>query len=194
MLEQARAVNPDAEFHLHDFRQPRPEWQDAWDLVSSMWYAYGYVNTIGEFRSSARQPGRLDLAQGRAVPSYFNLNGLWETHLPHDFPTPFAPTKVFVTGLIWSYLENGKLHQDMIAPMPTTSGPAWRSASNGSASSPTRPPCRAGNLSAGPSWPRASAPEADRGRAGTPGRVSCPETNATLPLALAFWGMPKEPG
>jgi SAM-dependent methyltransferase len=116
MLDQARAVNPDAEFHVHDFRQPRPEWQDAWDLVSSMWYAYGYVNTIGEFDRLLDNLADWTSPEGALFLPYFNLNGLWETHLPHDFPTPFAPSKIFVTGLIWNYQDDGKLHQDMIAP------------------------------------------------------------------------------
>src|SRR5688572_6663998 len=40
MLELARERSPDADFRQGDFREPVPEWQGAWSLVSCMWAAY----------------------------------------------------------------------------------------------------------------------------------------------------------
>jgi SAM-dependent methyltransferase len=116
MLERARATNPDAEFHVHDFRAPRPEWRNAWDLVSIMWYAYGYVNTLDEFDRVVENLADWTSPGGALFLPYFNIDGLWESHLPYEVPSPWQPNKVFATGLIWSYLDGDKLHRNMIAP------------------------------------------------------------------------------
>src|SRR5439155_27284709 len=46
MLKLARQGNADVPLLLRDFRDPIPELEDRWGLVSCMWYAYGLVDTI----------------------------------------------------------------------------------------------------------------------------------------------------
>ena len=48
MLERAKTRNPGVEFVQHDFRDPIPNWTDRFGLVSCMWWAYGYVESIRE--------------------------------------------------------------------------------------------------------------------------------------------------
>ena len=46
MLDRARAVNPNVPLFEGNFLDARPEWENAWSLVSCMWYAYNYVDTV----------------------------------------------------------------------------------------------------------------------------------------------------
>ena len=48
MLTRARATNPGIAFHEGSFLDRHDEWNDLWDLVSCMWYAYGMVDTMQE--------------------------------------------------------------------------------------------------------------------------------------------------
>ena len=116
MLERARAASPDATFYQHDFRLPRPEWQNAWGLVSSMWHAYGYVDTLNEFEQFLNNICDWTALDGSLFLPYLDLNGLWETALPFDMPNPYQPAKVHIMGLIWTYIDADKVHRNMIAP------------------------------------------------------------------------------
>jgi SAM-dependent methyltransferase len=116
MLERARAANPEVEFYQHDFRVGRPEWQDAWGLVSSMWHAYGYVETLEEFDRFLSNIADWTAPCGTLFLPYLDLNGLWETALPFEMPNPYQPAKVHITGLIWTFVDDDKVHRNMIAP------------------------------------------------------------------------------
>jgi hypothetical protein len=116
MLERARTVNPDADFHLHDYRLPRSEWRDAWDLVSSMWHAYGYVDTIDQFDLFLNNISDWTAPDGALFLPYLDIYGLWDV-IPFDVPSPFEPAKVYVKGLIWNFAEpQEKIHHNMISP------------------------------------------------------------------------------
>jgi len=116
MLERARAANLDAEFYQHDFRLERPEWQDAWALVSSMWHAYGYVETLEEFDRFLANVADWTAPEGTLFLPYLDLHGLWETALPFELPNPYQPAKVHIMGLIWTFIDADKVHRNMIAP------------------------------------------------------------------------------
>ena len=48
MLNVAKQANPDALFIQSDYRDERPEWEGQWDLVSCMWWAYSYVESLSQ--------------------------------------------------------------------------------------------------------------------------------------------------
>lgn len=52
MLALAEARNPGVLFRLGDFRQPVAEWKREWSLVSCMWSAYAYVDTIADVEAA----------------------------------------------------------------------------------------------------------------------------------------------
>ena len=58
MLRLARQGNPTILLREHDLREPIPEWDSRWGLVSCMWYAYGFVDTVGDLGNSSRISGR----------------------------------------------------------------------------------------------------------------------------------------
>lgn len=48
MLKVAKQANPDPLFVQGDYRDKRPQWERKWDLVSCMWWAYSYVESLSE--------------------------------------------------------------------------------------------------------------------------------------------------
>ena len=50
MLEVARKKNPGVAFVQRNYREPFPEWNDRWDVVSCMWWAYCLAETMSEIR------------------------------------------------------------------------------------------------------------------------------------------------
>ena len=48
MLELASSRTSGVRFVEGSYLDPDDEWVDAWSLVSCMWFAYGYVDTVDE--------------------------------------------------------------------------------------------------------------------------------------------------
>lgn len=48
MLDVARKDNPGVNFIEGDFKDKHLQWQNQWDLVSCMWWAYSYVESLTE--------------------------------------------------------------------------------------------------------------------------------------------------
>jgi len=48
MLNVAKQANPNTLFVQGDYRDKRPQWEEKWDLVSCMWWAYSYVESLSE--------------------------------------------------------------------------------------------------------------------------------------------------
>lgn len=121
MLGEARRANPDALFLQEgDFRDAHPEWREAWSLVSCMWGAYIYVDSVAEVEQVVAnliawtQPGGhvyLPVIDGedmsRPMPKYeevvIGFGGL---------------TRMVASVWDWHEYETGQLHKQLISPHP----------------------------------------------------------------------------
>jgi SAM-dependent methyltransferase len=116
MLERARAVNPGVELRRHDFREPIPEWRDAFALVSCMWYAYTYVDTLDEVCRVIDNLTAWTSPSGRCFVPLADPEGIARTKLPYRVDN-VHPGQVTVTGILWSYAEEGsKVHRNLVTP------------------------------------------------------------------------------
>lgn len=116
MLERARAVNPGIELRRHDFREPIPEWRDAFALVSCMWYAYTYVDTIDEVCRVIDNLTAWTSPRGRCFVPLADPEGIARTKLDYRVDN-VHPGRVTVTGILWSYEEEGsKVHRHLVTP------------------------------------------------------------------------------
>jgi SAM-dependent methyltransferase len=118
MLDVARVRNPDAlEIRQGDFRQPIGEWTGEWTLVSCMWAAFSYVDTIGELGQLVSNmiawtaPGGALLIPTLELP-YLGAN------VPYSHEVEHHGGPVLVNGYIWSWDDTagGKHHCHMILP------------------------------------------------------------------------------
>jgi SAM-dependent methyltransferase len=114
MTDLARSRNPDAWFvEEGDFRTPRPEWAGRWDLVTCMWGAYCYVDSLAEVAQLVRNMIDWTAPGGTVLIPCLSFPG-------NDIPYEHAPDpwggSARVHGYIWSWDHGDKHHPNLILP------------------------------------------------------------------------------
>ncbi|MBX9654635.1 class I SAM-dependent methyltransferase [bacterium] len=120
MLERSRSVNPGVEFFEWDFRNANPAWNGKWDLVSCMWYAYGLVDSLREVELALSHFVEWTAPGGTLFLPYSDPRIIARANFPYETTdTPWSG-RVFIEGIIWSYVEDEgtKNHAYMISPTP----------------------------------------------------------------------------
>ena len=121
MLKVAKQANPNALFVQGDFRDKRPQWEGKWDLVSCMWWAYGYVESLPHLESVVENLANWTSERGVCFLPVCEPAGLGAGELK----LPYACENlggngglVQFEGVIWSWIdeESGKQHLNMLAP------------------------------------------------------------------------------
>ncbi|MEI9984089.1 MAG: UbiA family prenyltransferase [Aliidongia sp.] len=117
MLRLARQGNPTIELREHDYRDPIPEWENRWGLVSCMWYAYGFAETIAELDRLVANLWSWTAMDGTCFMPLTDPRLLTGVNLPYQAPTQ-NDGRVMVTGILWSYIEDdiGAAHAHLLAP------------------------------------------------------------------------------
>jgi SAM-dependent methyltransferase len=117
MLERARRGNPDVELRRHDFRDPIPEWTDRFGLVSCMWYAYCYVDTVAELLQLIGNLAAWTAPSGRCFVPLADPDLLTRQTIPYRHETPHGG-EMTITGILWSFVEDGgtKAHRHLLSP------------------------------------------------------------------------------
>jgi SAM-dependent methyltransferase len=117
MLLLARQGNPTIELREHDYREPIPEWANRWGLVSCMWYAYGFTETVAELDRLAANLWSWTALNGCCFVPLADPRLITGVNLPYQAPTHNAG-RVMITGILWSYIEDdiGAAHAHLLAP------------------------------------------------------------------------------
>jgi len=117
MLRLARRGNPTIPLLEHDFRDPIPEWENRWGLVSCMWYAYGFADTIDDLGKLIVNLWSWTSITGTCFVPLADPKLITGVDLPYQAPTLNAG-RVMITGIIWSYIEDsiGAVHAHLLAP------------------------------------------------------------------------------
>lgn len=121
MVKIAQQENPDAMFiRVADYLNEYPEWTGKWGLVSCMWQAYCYVDTMSDFEKVIHNlatwtanngicfvPFGAPLGKNPSIPYQRNAHSVWGG-------------KVVQSGVIWSWIDEltGKTHKNLIEPHP----------------------------------------------------------------------------
>jgi SAM-dependent methyltransferase len=120
MLELARERNPGIDIRRHNFLKPLPEWNDRFDLVSSMWYAYGMVDSVDEISQLIANLAAWTAPTGTCFIPVADPNLVAQIELPERRPygpVVESPGEITITGIMWSlFEEKGKAHRHMISP------------------------------------------------------------------------------
>ncbi|AFY85514.1 phytanoyl-CoA dioxygenase family protein [Oscillatoria acuminata] len=121
MLDVARKDNPGVKFIQGDFRDKRLHWEGKWDLVSCMWWAYSYVESLPELEQVIENlacwtsdRGALFLPVGN--PEVVTVG---EVSFPYTIKdVGVYGGKMKLEGLIWTWIdeESNKRHEHLIAP------------------------------------------------------------------------------
>lgn len=117
MLELARSKNPDVLLVEGDYRLPRPEWNDQWDVVSCMWWAYCLAETMSEIRALVAQLADWTSPQGRVFVPLCNPNKFDRHNIRVPFVDPKVPGRLMITGITWTWIQvNGARHDNVLVP------------------------------------------------------------------------------
>lgn len=121
MVKIAQEENPDAMFiRVADYRNDYPEWAGQWGLVSCMWQAYCYVNTMAELEHVIQNLANWTAEDGICFVPFGAPLGR-KTELPYQRPAhSIWGGQVIQSGVIWSWIDDkrGKIHKHLIEPHP----------------------------------------------------------------------------
>jgi SAM-dependent methyltransferase len=117
MISLARVGNEGVEFRQQDYLTPIPGWTDGFGLVSCMWYAYGYVDTLDELSALVQNLAAWTAPEGNCFVPLADPRLLSQTELPGRIDTGWGGP-IDVVGIIWNWEdENGtRRHEHMLAP------------------------------------------------------------------------------
>lgn len=123
MIDKARSVNPDAELRQGNFLEDQPDWRDRWDLISCMWFAYCYVETVDDVGRLIANTARWATPTGGVLLPVCDTKALGlDPHHLTNFPYKsvvghFGGLMKF-TSITWTWDEpgSGKFHGHLVSP------------------------------------------------------------------------------
>jgi SAM-dependent methyltransferase len=117
MLDVARREKPGAEFFLGDFLTDRLEWHGRWDLVSCMWLAYSYVETVRDVIRLIRNLSVWTSPGGACFVPMFDLESLCGREVLFQRSLGRRDGTLQIEAVVWSSHEpDGRQHDQLIAP------------------------------------------------------------------------------
>jgi SAM-dependent methyltransferase len=122
MLKVARKKNPDIPLIQGNFRDKSLINKGQWDVISSMWWAYSFAESISEIEIMIENI--FDWLADDGVffmPICDPSKNLYDnrTNIPYVAVenAPAYGGKILVTGIMWSWIQaNGKRHDNMLVP------------------------------------------------------------------------------
>ena len=119
MIKLARNANPDALFFKEgDFRKDNQEWHGAWTLVTCMWGAYCYVDSVKEVEHVIQNMILWTQTGGAIFLPIVDIEDLRPSiRIPYEETNIVFGGKTAVTSITWTWREeNGKLHEQLVSP------------------------------------------------------------------------------
>jgi SAM-dependent methyltransferase len=120
MLKLASAANPDALFFKQgDFREKMGDWESAWSLVSCMWGAYIYVDSMKELEQLVTNMIEWVWTGGAIFIPVVDIEDIRPNMLiPYEQKVDVFGGSIYLTSATWTWKEdqNGKIHTHLVAP------------------------------------------------------------------------------
>lgn len=120
MLERAASANPGVPLTEGSFLHPHPEWTDRWSVVSCMWFAYGYVDTVAQVQEVIANLARWTAPDGVCFVPVCDLEDLaGGVQVPYLNPDTWVfggPLRI--TAFVWGWADDthGKDHRQLVCP------------------------------------------------------------------------------
>jgi SAM-dependent methyltransferase/4-hydroxybenzoate polyprenyltransferase/predicted nucleic acid-binding Zn-ribbon protein len=121
MLQVAQEANPSISFTEGDYREQYPEWNAKWDLVSCMFWAYAYVDSLSEIERVIENFASWTSDKGICFLPICDPSelGSGEVHIPYITEHIGEGGFYQLEALTWSWIENPeKQHRNLITPHP----------------------------------------------------------------------------
>jgi tetratricopeptide (TPR) repeat protein/SAM-dependent methyltransferase len=121
MLQVAQEANSGISFIEGDYRDRHPEWNAKWDLVSCMFWAYAYVDSLSEIEQVIENFASWTSDKGICFLPICDPSelGSGEVHIPYITEHIGEGGFYQLEALTWSWIENPeKQHRNLITPHP----------------------------------------------------------------------------
>jgi SAM-dependent methyltransferase len=126
MLEIAKAANPGVELIEQNYLDDRRDWVGKFDLVSCMWYAYSFVESIAQLLQLIKNLSAWTSSGGTCFVPIADPALLTGHPLPYRLNNPFRQSDagfagdITLTGIMWNFFEEDgkKVHRNLMAPHP----------------------------------------------------------------------------
>lgn len=118
MLKIAKERNPNTTFYEGNFLEIDQEWENKWDVVTCMWWAYCMVESISEIRRLIRNMAYWLSNDGICFVPLCNPNKFDSQKINIPYIDSNVPGDIRITSVIWSWKqENGKRHDNVVSPL-----------------------------------------------------------------------------
>ncbi|MEO1211529.1 MAG: class I SAM-dependent methyltransferase [Cyanobacteria bacterium J06638_20] len=128
MLCKARGINPCIPLIQGDLRNRKLFGRGSWDVISSMWWAYSYLDTIRQIKKFIRNVSFWLTQEGYfflPIASLGNFGCGVKGYPKQDYPYPLFSSlpvlggELSITAIHWSWKEaSGSVHEHLLAPHP----------------------------------------------------------------------------
>ncbi|MFN8150925.1 MAG: methyltransferase domain-containing protein [Solirubrobacterales bacterium] len=120
MLELAASRNPGVELTEGTFLDPWPRWRSSWTLVSCMWAAYSYVDSLDQVEQLITNLAAWTAPDGclfLPVCDIADLSGGMEVPYRNEETWVFGG-ELLIKATVWEWHDEsiGRRHSDLIAP------------------------------------------------------------------------------
>lgn len=118
MLEFARWENIGVNFYERDFREDVSAWHNQWDLVTCMWDAYCYVESIAEVDRLIENMAKWTSERGTCFMPVFDQDVICKTPIPYKPPPHSNDGHMIIQGIVvtWVDVFLDKHHTNLIFP------------------------------------------------------------------------------
>ncbi len=121
MLNVAKQANPNAVFVQGDYRDQRLHWEGKWDLVSCMWWAYCYVDSLSELEIVIENFANWTSTRGICFLPLCDPLMIYEGEVKFPYTTKYIDGYsgfLQLEGIIWSWKDekSGKQHLNLLGP------------------------------------------------------------------------------
>ncbi len=117
MLAKARQRNPGVPFVQRSYLEPSTAWNDRWDLVTCMWWAYCFCETAAQLDTLIGRLADWTSPGGTCMLPLCNPQKFDRHNTRIPYIDPKVPGRCMITGITWAWIqENGKRHDNMLAP------------------------------------------------------------------------------
>jgi len=115
MLDIARQRNPGTDFTQGSFTEAHPEWENQWDVITCMWYAYGLLDDLAQIKTLLHNLARWCKPGGLVFLHYADPRLIGGAQFPDSIQHPQG--LIQIDGILWSFVEAGdKVHVSQLAP------------------------------------------------------------------------------
>jgi SAM-dependent methyltransferase len=117
MLDIAKLRNPSTTFYNENFLSKNNNFNNKWNVITCMWWAYCMVESISQIKQLAENISEWLTEDGVCFIPLCNPQKFDSNNIKIPYQDKNVPGDIRITGITWTWEQvNGKRHDDVISP------------------------------------------------------------------------------